>query len=214
MEIPIIKSSNEASLGIATPSETPKSVESITSELANQYAGTGNVEESAKPRKKRSDAGVPRGSRKNLGNGSSENKAQVTSDNGQAVGFTIDKAIVEKTALTIFHTVDGLLVRRVGQTVIAIGGDVNLAKEFACDCGLTPGESQMMAELTGVIFEKHGLLTGYAPEILLTVLLGQWIGRVGFVMKRLSVMVEEVKRTKKNVSSSSPNQNSDNGQKR
>lgn len=183
--------------------EAPKSIEEITSESAAKYppASAGDIAESEKPaRKPRRDAGVKRGPR-NLGKTSAQVQGVDSAANGQAIAYTIDKQIVEKTASTVLHTIDSVLVRKVGSTVVKLGGDLELAKEMAASSGLTQGECQLMSELTGVIFQKHGLLTGYAPEILLTVLLSEWGIRVSLTLRKLNSMVEEAEKKKNRVSS-------------
>ena len=187
--------------------EAPKSIEQITSESAAKFPpseGATPAEPLAqvRQRKPRSDIGQPRRS-KGLGKSAAQNAALASAEAGQAAAYTIDKQIVEKTASTVLHTFDSVLTRKVGSTVIKLGGDLELATEMAKDSGLTQGECQLMSELTGVIFEKHGLLTGYAPEILLSVLLAEWGIRVSLTMRKLNAMVETQEKKKQNDSTRS-----------
>lgn len=194
---------------VAEAVETAKSIEQITAESADKFPPAGGVTPTEappirKPRKPRDPSSYARGPR-GMGKASAQDAALASAQNGQAAAYTIDKQIVEKTASTVLHTIDSVLVRKVGTTVIKLGGDQSLAQEMAANSGLTQGECQLMSELTGVIFEKHGLLTGYAPEILLTVLLAEWGVRVSLTLRKLNMMVEEQeKKNKARVSSPSP----------
>jgi len=179
---------------VESPSEAPKSVDEVTAQVANQYLATGDIAQ-PKQRKPRSDIGKPRVKR---GVDGSPLPAQtpVSPDAGQSAGYTVDKAIVEKTALTVLHAVDHHVVRRVGQTVFKLSGDKELAAEMASNAGLTKEEAGLMSELSGVIFEKRGWLTGYAPEILLAVLFTEWGLRVTLVLRRLDQLEKDAKAAK------------------
>ena len=181
--------------------EPAKSIEQITVESANKFPASQGTPAAETPtptrqRKQRSDAGQPRLNRR-MGARADKDSQMASSENGQAVAFTIDKQIVEKTAATVLHTIDGVIVKKVGSTVIRLGGDMEQANEFAKSAGLTTAEISLMSELTGIIFEKHGLLTGYAPEILLTILIAEYGVRVSITMRKLNLMVEEAEKKTK-----------------
>jgi hypothetical protein len=206
MEVPIFKPA-EAS-PIEPSVDAPKTVEQITSDVASQHPSSGTSETIATGRKKRSDAGRPRVRKNSLGMDSTSPQNVAGSPNGEVVGYTLDKAVVEKTAKVVIDTIDLAVIRRVYTSSIKLGGDKDFSADLAKKAGLTVPESEMIGTLTGVIFEKHGWLTGYAPEILLCVLLGEWTFRVGMVLKRLNQMEADAKARSKNVATSSPNQDS------
>lgn len=110
---------------------------------------------------------------------------------GKDAGYTVDKKIVERTAGVIFGSVDAAVGRKIYRTAKSLGGDDGISANLAKDAGLTVPEHQLMCELTGVVFEKYGMLTGYAPEILLAITVGEWATRITLVMHRLNVMAKE-----------------------
>jgi hypothetical protein len=182
--------------------ETAKSIEQITEESAHRFPpseGTAPVDASAprKQRKPRDPSTYARGPR-GMGKSASQTAAQASVEAGQAAAYTVDKQIVEKTASTVLGTIDGILMRKVVTTVAKLGGDKSLAEEMANDSGLPIAERQLMSELTGVIFEKHGLLSGYAPELLLLVCISEWGVRVTVTLRKLNAMVEEQEKKRKN----------------
>jgi hypothetical protein len=181
--------------------EAAKSIEEITADSAAKYpptTGDGNTPEpEIKKRKPRSDLGIQRGPR-GMGKRSAKDAQLASIENGQAAGFSIDKEIVEKTASTVLNTIDSVVVRKIGSTTFQLSGNKELARELSQNAALAEGELKLMSELTGIIFEKHGLLTGYAPEILLTVVLAEWGVRVSLTMRKLNQLAEAVEKNKRN----------------
>lgn len=190
--------------GVEQANAATSGVNGVTASTASEYA-PGSGEAAANVRKPRSDKGRPRGKRVMAGDAPT-GQTMDSAPGGQVVGFTVDKEIVEQTALTVFKTVDGVLTRKVGATTIRLGGDVEFAKELAQNAGLSIAEGDLMAKLTGIIFEKHGLLTGYAPELLLGVLLAEWGTRVALVLSKLNQLAAK-RPTKSNADSPSPDKN-------
>lgn len=179
----------EAGIGAA------KDPEQLTQQIALGYPPAGDATE-PKKRRTRSDAGRPRGP-KTVGADAGPGQAVGGAEAGKAIGYSVDKKIVEKTASVVLGTVDSAVVRKIYNTAKALGGDDGISQNLAKDAGLTVNELNLMTELTGVIFEKYGLLTGYAPEILLGITMGEWGLRVTLVMRRLTVMEREAKQRAK-----------------
>ena len=179
---------------VVPANDAPKSVDEITSRTAANYPSVGDTPQPRK-RKPRSDIGKAR-KQMGLEKDSGEGQDLGGPSPSQAAAYTVDKQVVEKTAKAILHAVDGALVRKVQQTTIKLGGDKELAIELATSSGLTADEGNLMAELTGVIFEKHGLLTGYAPEILLGLMVSSWSVRVYLTMRRLNQLAEKAAKVK------------------
>lgn len=178
--------------------ESPKTVESTTQQVASEYMAGGvapNDSPSPPTRKTRRDKGMPRGSKKSLAVDSAEAQALASAEAGAARGFALDKAVVEKTCGVILDTVDKAIIRKVYKTTKRLGGDEDIAQELARNAGLSKDESGMMANLTGIVFEKRGWLTGYAPEILLSVLIGEWGLRITLTLRKL----DELSKIKKPV---------------
>lgn len=196
--------------------ENATNISDIVNQTSSEYNASGTAPigegEIPKQRKPRSDKGKPRGARLGMAENSTQDKALASAKNGIDNSFSIDKSIVEKTVKTMLATIDGLMVRKIGNTAIALGSSPEQARELAIQGGLTSGESEMMGTLSGVIAEKHGLLTGYAPEILLAMMLGGWGFRVTLTLRTLNTLAAEAK--KKNVSPSSTDKDTNNREKR
>lgn len=186
----------ETIAGTIDNNASSKSVDEITSETRNQYVAGGSENATtplADGRKKRSDAGRARGPRKNLG----ENAGKGKDLGEQKPSVTLDKVVVEKTVKSVVGAIDGVLVRKIGKTAFMLSKDLDFAKELAGEAGVTPSELDLMGELTAIIFEKYGLLSGYAPEILLGITVTAWGTRVTLVMRKLNQMVVDLKAEQK-----------------
>lgn len=128
------------------------------------------------------------GSRKRRSVATTAIQGEGASDDGARpnAGFTVDKQIVEKTAKTVLTTIDGFVTRKVVKTAALLGADRDLAVELGQSSQLTTSEADLMSELTGVIFEKYGLLSSWAPEALLGIMITEYGFRVTLVLRRLN----------------------------
>lgn len=179
---------------INTQSQTATDVDTATRNVIAEYASPGVDAATPKPpRKKRSDAGVKRGNKKIVALDTTEDKKDSDSGSGENAGYVLDKQIVIKTVRVMLNTVDAAVLRKIYKVARGTGADEQSSAELAKTAGLTVSEADTMGELTGIIFEKHGLLTGYAPELLLGVMVTAWGGRVVVTMRQLNVMVAEQK---------------------
>lgn len=196
MEIPFLskgKPGDKSSAPIIETSGEAEAVEQITQQVATEYGAGAGIDSEA-PFGRKAD-GTPRKrfprnpsgrTKKVVANDPSGLQAAPIPTPGEAAGFALDKEIVEKTVKTVLGTVDGFVQRKVLKTAGKLGGDPELCQELAQQSGLTVSEANLMSELTGIIFEKYGLLTGHAPEALLLILLTEYSTRVYLVTRRLN----------------------------
>lgn len=110
---------------------------------------------------------------------------------GSDAGFKLDKEIVERTTRAVVGAADNAVKRKVYITGLSVGADKEHAAQLAASAAMSTEEQTLIGELTGIIFEKRGWLTGAAPEILLGTLIVAYSTRVGIVLFRLREIAQQ-----------------------
>lgn len=108
--------------------------------------------------------------------------------------FSFDKIAVEKSVSGILKIASDFTSTKAHNRTLAIFKDEKLAKEAQDKVAMSEDQRSLISELSGQICEKHQLLGQYAPEILLTVTLGEYIIRVTTFFSKL----EELAKKKEN----------------
>lgn len=173
-------------------------IASMAGELKSKYQTGKEKKKVGRPRKSSIAPG--------MGDDTTKPETPVHSD----AGFRVDKEIVERTVKAVVGSADNAVKRRVYTTGLAVGADKELAMQLAASASMSTEEQGLIGELTGIIFEKHGWLTGAAPEILLGAILVSYSTRVGVVLYRLK-QIAAMNEEKSVAAKSSVNKSPDNG---
>jgi hypothetical protein len=163
-----------------TSVESGEDVKQAATELAEKH------------RKKRSDAGQSRGTRKAQGTASTPVQAAPIDP-----AVLINLELVKDATKALIGAVDGFVCRKIYTKSIRLGADKNLAVEYAQSAGLTKDESKVISECTASIMSRSDFLIRHAPEVMLVAVAASYSVRVIGTLKRLDELEERLKKAHK-----------------
>lgn len=137
-------------------------------------------------RKKRSDAGVPRGARE----GKTEPVGADVSPGVQVPSIAAEQ--IASAIKSLISVVDGRVCASIKRTAIKITNDHEFARELAESVAMQPVEVETISSLTVIVINKYNILGTYAPECLLAVSLIGWGYRVHRATSELKQMRADI----------------------
>lgn len=124
----------------------------------------------------------------------------------------VDPQLIVKSVQSVCVILDGVICRKIGRLAFQVTGDKGISEQMVSESALTKEESDLIANLSGVICMKYNLLGQYAPELMLMVSLSGYVIRVSLTLKRLKELAISLKA--KNATLPQVVQAPDNGEKR
>lgn len=178
--------------------------QNFTSNETPANVGENSADIIAKHRKKRSDAGKPRGARAarvEVISGGGQDRQESSETNSTP----LDVESVRKGVSAFLKMVDSLLVRKTYATAKQVTGDEQFSRTLAADVSSPKEENELISDLTANVAQRHEILAKFAPEVLLLAAIGNYGTRVGLAFKQLNDLAETQARLGKPKDNGAPN---------
>lgn len=102
--------------------------------------------------------------------------------------YVVDPAFVEGCTKTLLEGVQAYHARQVALKVLAIGGDKDLAREFAGEAEAPPGAIEVMAKCAAEMSVQYAWLSQATPVTLFVVAAGVWVSKDVMLWRKLNAL--------------------------